>query len=148
MSRYITGQVNIIRALVDELTETIAEFCLKKELLETKGQYADCRVYIRKQCLQYREKLYQHIQKELKGFAVEQSAWVYQNSPIRLERVDTKKSVRNITFEAFSDTDTIKSYVTRLFNQLFQLWNSQLSIAYRTRLPMKEMVKNITGKEY
>jgi len=146
--RYINGQVKIVHALVNELNEKIARYCLKKKMIETKGQYADLRTYIRERCMQYREKLRTHLEKELKGFIREQVKWTYDNSPVKLEKADdmVKKVYRNMMFEAFSDTDTVKGFLQRVFNQIFQLWNVQSTIAYRTKLPMEDMVRLVLGK--
>ena len=148
--RYATGQVNVIRSIVDQLNEKIARYCIRKEIIETKAQYQDCRVHIRKLCLDYRNKTYKYLQKELKGFIREQATWVKEHSPVELKvpRDTIKQSARDAFFVAFSDTDNVKSYVTRIFNQIFQLWNAQLTIAYRIGTPAKEMAKNITGKDY
>lgn len=147
VSRYATGQANYARSIVDKLNEEIAKFLLKKELIETKGQYAECRVYIQKLCIEYRDRLYRYLEKELREFVKEQSTWVYQHSPVKLKKAKIDKIARNIFFEAFSDNDNIKSYVQRIFNQVYQLWNNQLSIAYRIKLPMKDMVELVMGKE-
>jgi hypothetical protein len=130
------------------LNEKIARFCLKEGLIETKSQYAECKKYIRAKCMDYREKLYKYLQRELKKFITEQSKWVYANSPIKLKKTNIDKVARDIFFIAFSDTDNIKGYITRIFNQIFQLWNAQLTIAYRTGQGMKDMVKLVLDKEY
>ena len=148
ISRYITGQVNFTQALIDELNETIARFCLKKKRIETKGQYTECRVFIRVECLKYREKLFTYLQKEIKDFIKEQSKWVYEYFPLKLEKADRGKITQNVFFTAYSDTDTIKSYVTRIFNQIFQTWNAQLTIAYGTGITMPEMVELVLDREF
>jgi hypothetical protein len=145
--RYQNGQIRYIKSFVDALNDRIAGYVLKKELLETKALYIDCRVYIRKRCIEYRDRVYKYLQKEIKDFVREESKWEYQNSPVLLKKADTKKIIRDIFFEAFSDTDTIKSYCMRIFNQIFQIWNSQLSIAYKINQPLKDMVKMVTGKD-
>jgi hypothetical protein len=66
---------------------------------------------------------------------------------VELERKKVDSIVRDAFFEAFSETDNIKSYVTRIFNQILQLWYSQLTIAHRTKQPMKDMVFLVLGKE-
>jgi len=147
ITRYATGQANYVQYLVDELNEKIARFCLSKKVIETKGQYQDVKKFIRKKCIKYREKLYSYLQKELKDFTKEQSKWVYSNSPVELKRVNVDRIVKNIFFTAYSNTDNIKSYITRIFNQIFQIWNAQSTIAYRTGQSMKDMVKLILGKE-
>ena len=141
--RYITGQVNYVQFVIKELNQDIAQYVLKKELIETKGQYHDSQKYIRQKCMIYRERLNKYLQKELKAFVKEQSAWIYQYSPSKLEKVDRDKILRDINFVSFSDTDNIKSYIVRIFNQIFQLWSNQLRIAYRVKLPMSDMVKQI-----
>ena len=148
ITRYITGQANYIQSLVKELNEKIARFCLKKIEIETKGQYAECKKFIRAKCIEYREKLYLYLQKELADFINEQSNWVYSNSPIELEKANIDRAIKNVFFTAYSDTDNIKSYVTRIFNQVFQIWNAQLTIAYRTGQSMKNMIKLIIDKEF
>jgi hypothetical protein len=148
LSRYVTGQANYAVSMVTELNGKIAGFCLKKEAVETKGQYAGCKTFIRLKCLEYREKLYGYLQKELKRFIIEQAKWVYANSPVKLEKAAIDRVFKDVFFSAFSDTDTIKSYVTRIFNQIFQIWNAQLTIAYRTGQTMKAMVALVLDKEY
>ena len=148
ISRYATGQANYVMSVINELNEKIAKFCLKKELIETKGQYADCRKFIRAKCFEYKEKLYNYLQKELKDFIIEQSKWVYTNSPVKLEKVNVDRVLKDVFFSAFSDTDNIKSYVTRIFNQVFSIWNMQLNISYRIGQSMKEMVLLILDKEF
>lgn len=147
ITRYATGQANYVNSLVNELNELIAKFCLKKELIETKKQYTECKKYIKIKCMDYREKLLNYLEKELEDFIIEQSKWVYANSPIELEKVNIERVLKNIFFTAYSDTDNIKGYVTRIFNQIFQTWNAQLSIAYRTEQTMKDMVKLVLDKE-
>jgi len=148
ISRYVTGQANFTRAMIEELNEKVARFCLKKKHIETKGQYTECRTFIRAKCLEYREKLFSHLQMEMKNFIEEQSRWIYEYSPVKLEKVKRDKIARNIFFTAYSDTDNIKSYVTRIFNQIFQIWNAQLTIAYKTRVSMKEMVELVLDKGF
>jgi hypothetical protein len=149
ISRYATGQANYVQSLVDRLNEEIARFCLSKKLIETKGQYAECKKFIKAKCMEYRERLYSYLQKELYGFTKEQSKWVYSNSPIELKkRANVNKIIKNIFFTAFSDTDNIKSFVTRIFNQIFQIWNAQLTIAYRADQNMHDMVKLVLDKEF
>jgi hypothetical protein len=145
ITRYQNGQVNYIRGLINDMNKRIAHHIIGKEKLESKALYQDCRVYVRKRCMEYRDRVYKYLQKEIKGFVKEEQKWEYQNSPKSLKKVDPKKSVRGIFFEAYSDTDTIKSYVTRIFNQIFQIWNSQLSIAYRTGGLLEDMVKIVLG---
>jgi len=148
ISRYVTGQANYTRTMIDELNEKIARFCLKKIQIETKGQYAECRTFIRAKCLEYREKLFSYLQREMKDFIAEQSRWIYEYFPIKLEKVKREKIARNIFFTAYSDTDNIKSYVTRIFNQVFQIWNAQLTIAHKTRISMNEMVELVLDKGF
>jgi len=148
VSRYATGQANYVQSLVDELNDKIAVFCLKKKLIETKGQHQECKKYIRIKCMEYREQLYKYIQKELKGFIKEQSKWLYNNSPVELKKANIDKIARNVFFTAFSDTENIKSFVTRIFNQVFQIWNAQITISYRTGQTMKEMIKLILDTEF
>lgn len=148
VTRYATGQANYAQSLVGKLNEEIAKFCLQKKTIETKKQYADCKKFIRAKCIEYREKLYEYLQKELRDFVIEQSKWVYANSPVKLQKVNVDRIVRDIFFTAYSATDNIKGYVTRVFNQIFSLYNSQLTIAYRTGENMKDMMKSITGKEF
>jgi hypothetical protein len=148
VSRYATGQTQYVNSLIDELNEKIARFCLKEGLIETKGQYAECKKYIREKSIDYRKKLYIYLQKELKRFITEQSKWTYNNSSVVLRKVNIDKAVRDIFFIAYSDTDNIKSYITRIFNQIFQLWDAQLTIAYRTGQSMKGMIKLVLDKEY
>lgn len=145
IGRYADGQVKKAMRLYNKLTKSIAEYCLRREILDTKGQYKECRKHIRIECLKYRDMLYTQLQQELKGFIKEQASWIYEHSPVELKKADNDKILNDVNFLAFSDTDTIKGYVQRLFNQIYQLWNSQLSIAYRTKLPMKEMVQIIIG---
>ena len=148
ITRYATGQTNYINSLIDELNEKIAKFCLEKEVIETKMQYSECKKYIKAKCIEYRDRLYSYLQKELNDFIIEQSKWVYANSPIKLERVNVDKVIKNVYFTAYSDTDNIKSYVKRIFDQIFQTWNAQLSIAYRTGQRVGNMVKLVTGRIY
>jgi len=147
VSHYATGQAKYVRSLVDELNEKIAKFCLKKDLIETKIQYTECKKYIRVKSIEYRDRLYKYLQKELKDFIIEQSKWVYTNSPVKLQKVNIDRIAKDIFFTAYSDTDNIKSYVTRIFNQIFQIWNAQLTIAYRTGQKMKDMIKLVLDKE-
>lgn len=146
ITRYINGQVKLIRGYVESLVRKLAKFVIAKSYIETKGQFNECRSYIKEQCTLYRDATFKHFEKELRKFIKEQAAWLYEYSPVKLKKVDIDKSMRNIFFEGFSDTDNIESYTTRIFNQIAQLWSTQLSIAYRTNLPMKEMVKLITGR--
>jgi len=145
-TRYITGQVNYVRDLVNKMTGEIARHIMARKNIETKTQFNDSRKYIRAKCLEYRDKLYKHLQKELRGYIREQAQWEYDNSPVKLKKIDTEKTVRNVFFEAYSEGDTIKSYVERIFNQIYQLWNAQLSIAYRTGQDLDEMVNFTTGR--
>ena len=147
VSRYATGQANYVQSLVDELNDKIARFCLIKKIIETKGQHQECKKYVRSKCMEYRERLYNYLQKELKGFIKEQSKWVYNNSPVELKKANIDRISRNVFFTAFSDTENIKSFVTRIFNQIFQIWNSQLTISYRTGQTMKDMIKLVLDKE-
>jgi hypothetical protein len=148
ITRYATGQTNYINSLIDELNEKIAKFCLEKEVIETKSQYAECKKYVRVKCIEYRDRLYNYLQKELKDFIIEQSKWVYANSPIKLEKVNVDKVIKNVYFTAYSDTDNIKSYVKRIFDQIFQTWNAQLSISYRTGQRVGNMIKLVIGRTY
>ena len=147
ISRYATGQANYIQSMVKILNEEIARFCLKKNFIETKGQYQECKKFIRLKCIEYREKLYNYLQRELKDFVNEQSKWVYANSTVDLKEANIDKVLRNIFFTAFSDTDNIKSFVTRLFNQIFRLWNAQISISYRTGQSIKDMIELLLDRE-
>jgi len=52
----------------------------------------------------------------------------------------------NVKFHAFSDTDTIRTWLQGVFDRIFRLWNGQLAIAYRLGTPMAEMVRAITGE--
>ena len=70
------------------------------------------------------------------------------HSPVKLEETNMDRVFNDIFFSAFSDTDNIKSYVTRIFNQIFQIWNAQLTIAYRVNQNMKDMIKLVLDKEY
>ena len=148
VTRYATGQANYVRSLIDELNEKNAKYCLKKTIIETKGQYTDCKGFIKARCIEYRGKLYNYLQRELKDFIIEQSKWVYTNAPVELEKANVDRILKNIFFTAFSDTDNIENYVERIFNQIFQIWNAQLTIAYRTGETMKDMVEIILDKEY
>ena len=148
ITRYSTGQANYANSLIGELNEKIAGFCLKKDFIETKTQYAECKKYIKVKSIEYRERLYNYLQKELRDFIIEQSKWVYANSPVKLEKANIDKIARDVFFTAYSDTDNIKGYVTRIFNQIFQTWNAQLTIAYRTGQKMKDTVKLVTGGEF
>jgi hypothetical protein len=134
--------------LIDELNKENAKYCLIKDVIETKGQYTDCKNYVKARCIEYREKLYNYLQRELKDFIIEQSKWVYTNSPVALEKANVDTILKNIFFTAYSDTDDINNYVERIFNQIFQIWNAQFTIAYRTGETMKDMVKLILDKEY
>lgn len=145
VSRYITFQVKTMRAIVDDLNNTIEKRVLREKQIETKKQLQRVRVYIREHAIEIRDKTYRYLQREIKGFMKEQALWMYQNSPVKLKRIDIDKAFRDMNFEAFSDTDTIKSYITRIFNQIYQIWNSQLTIAYRTGLSMEDLVKVIRG---
>jgi len=145
--RYTNGQVKLATNLVNELNKKLAEYCLRKELLESKKQYNDIKQFIKKQSIIYRDKLYKHLQKEMRGFVEEQAAWIYANSPVELDKKKVDTIMRHVFFEAFSESENIKTFVTRIFNQIFQLWNAQLTIAYRTKLPMKKMILNILGDE-
>jgi hypothetical protein len=148
VTRYASGQVKYVRSLIDALNEKIARYCLKNDLIETKSQYEWCRKYIKAKSIEYREKLYGYLQKELRDFVTEQSKWIYANSPVKLKKTDIDRIMKDIFFTAYSDTDDIKGYVTRIFNQVFQIWNAQLTIAYKTRQTMKDMVKLILDKEF
>lgn len=148
ITRYATGQANYTQFLINKLNEEIAKFCLKIKIVETKGQYSECKVFIKAKCIEYREKLYKYIQKELKEFIIEQSKWVYTNSPIELRKVNVDRILNAVFFTAFSDTDNINSFVTRIFNQIFQIWNAQLTISYRTGQKMKDMIKLILDREF
>lgn len=145
VSRYATGQANYALSVIKELNEKIVKFCMKMELIETKSQYTECKKYIRSKSLIYRDKLYKYLRKELKAFIIEQSKWIYSNSPVELVKINIDRAYNDVFFSAFSDTDNIKTYVTRIFNQVLQLWNAQLSIAYRVNQPMKDMIKLIIG---
>jgi hypothetical protein len=147
ITRYTTGQANYVNSQINKLNESIAKYCIKKDVLETKSQYADCKKYIKIKCIEYRDMLYKYLEKELAAFIIEQSKWVYSNSPIKLEKIDTDKVARDIFFTAFSDTDNIKSYIKRIFDQVFQIWNAQLTISYRLQQKMKDMVKLVLGRE-
>jgi len=147
ITRYATGQSNYIQSLINKLNDEIAEYCLKKKIIETKIQYSDCRKFVKIKCINYRDKLYGYLQKELKEFIIEQSKWVYTNSPIDIKKVNVDKILRNVFFTAYSDTDNIKGYIKRIFDQIFSTWNSQLTITYRTRQNVKDMVKLILGRE-
>jgi hypothetical protein len=148
ITRYATGQTNYVNSLIDELNEKIAKFCLKKELIETKMQYSECKKYIRVKSIEYREKLFNYLQKELKGFIIEQSKWVYTNSPIKLEKANVDRIIRDVFFTAYSDTDNIKGYVKRIFDQIFQTWNAQLLISYRTGQRVENMIKLVIGRTH
>ena len=148
ITRYATGQANYAQYLINKMNEEIARFCLKKEVIETKGQYADCKRFIKAQCIEYREKLYNYLQNELNAFIKEQAKWLYINSPIKLEKANNEKIARDVFFSAFSDTDNIKTYITRIFDQVFQIWNAQIKIAYRTGHTMKNMVLLILNKDF
>jgi len=148
ITRYATGQANYVQAMIDELNDKIARFCLLKKVIETKGQYAECKKYIKAMGIKYREKLYKYLQKELKDFTKEQSKWVYSNSPVELKKANVDRILKNIFFTAFSDTDNIPTFVTRIFNQIFQIWNAQLTIAYRTGQNVKDMIKLVLDKDY
>ena len=147
ITRYAAGRVRFVRNLVDELNDGIAIYLLKKEKMETKGQVADSRKYIRAKCLEYRERLYNYLQKELRDFVEEQGEWIYANSPVELKKKNPDTIYNNIFFEAFSDNETITAFIQRIFNQILQLWNARLSIAYRTGQPMKDMVKLVLDRE-
>ena len=148
ITRYATGQANYVQSLINELNDKIAEFCVVKIIIETKGQYVECKKFIRAKSIEYREKLYSYLQKELEDFTKEQSKWVYSNSPVELKKANVNRIIKNIFFTAYSDTDNINTFVTRIFNQIFQIWNAQLTIAYRTGQSMKDMVKLVLDKEY
>jgi hypothetical protein len=139
VTRYATGQATYAKSLVEKLNEENARFCLGKKKIETKGQYIECRKFVRAKCIEYRGRLYKYLQKELKDFIIEQSKWVYTNSPVELKKETVDKILKDIFFTAFSDTDNIKSYVTRIFDQIFQIWNAQLTIAYRTKENMNDI---------
>jgi len=126
---------------------TVKIYQITKEIIETKKQHADSKKHVREMCMEYRNRLYSHFQKELKGFVKEQSKWLYANSPVKLEKKDNDKIVNNIFFEAFSDAENIKAFTQRIFNQIFQLWNAQLSIAYKTKQPLNEAVLLILGRK-
>jgi hypothetical protein len=148
VTRYATGQANYVQSLINKLNDEITKFCLQKKTIETKKQYADCKKFIRTKCIEYREKLYKYLQKELRDFVIEQSKWVYANSPVELEKANVDRILKDVFFTAYSDTDNIKSYIKRIFDQIFSLYNSQLSIAYRTGESMKDMIMLITSKEF
>ena len=148
ISRYATGQANFVQSLVGKLNDEAAKFCLKKKRIETKKQYSDCKTFIRIKCLEHRDRLYYYLKKEMKNFAKEQSKWIYGYAPVKLKKVDTDKITRDIFFTAFTDTDTIRNYVTRVFNQILQIWNAQLTIAYKTGISMAEMIELVLDKEF
>jgi hypothetical protein len=145
VSRYIQGQANYIKSLIGAMNEKISHYLTLKERLETKKSYNDCRVHIRKKCLACRRMVYAYLQRELKRFVKEQAKWVYGNSPVTLQKANTGKIYTDVFFTPFSDTDTVKSYCTRIFNQVYQLWAGQLGIAYKTGNPLKETVKAVLG---
>jgi len=145
-TRYVNGQVKHVQTMVDELNLVLGRRCVREDIVETKRQYNELRMYIRKTCITHRKKLIRYMQKEIAQLVKEQSAWLYEYLPIRPEKPHQKQMVRNIYFGAFSDRHTIKAWIVDLYNRLFQLWNSQLTIAYRVGTPMKTMVSGITGK--
>lgn len=147
VTRYVTGQANYVNSMINKLNESIARYCIKKDLIETKLQYKECKKYVRVKCIEYRDRLYNYLHKELSGFIIEQAKWIYTNSPIKLDTIDTSKIINDAFFTAFSDTDNIKSYISRIFDQIFQTWNAQLTISYRIQQRMKDMVKLVLGRE-
>jgi len=146
VQRYANGQIRHVRGLIGELTAKLSRRAMHHGSIETKGQYADMRTYVRQQCLLYRRKLNEHLDRELKGFVREQAKWTYEYSPKKLRKADNGRMLRNVSFNAFSDTDTIRTWLAQIFNRIFQLWNSQLTIAHRLQTPMAEMIKAITGE--
>jgi len=145
-TRYVNGQVKYVQQMVDELNLVLGKRCVMEDVIETKRQYNEVRIYIRQTCITHRKKLIRYLQKEIAGLVKEQSTWLYQYMPIRLEKPHQKQMVRNVYFGAFSERHTIRAWIVDIYNRLFQLWNSQLTIAYRVGTPMKTMVKGITGK--
>ena len=109
VTRYINGQVKNAQTLLKELNIRIAKHILQNDIIETKSQYTENKVYIRKRCIEYRDRFYKYLQNELRLFAKEQAKWVYSNAPGNLEKTDIDKSIRNIFFEAFSETENIKT---------------------------------------
>jgi hypothetical protein len=145
-SRYSEGIVSYSLAYIKKLNETIKNYLLYVDRIETKKQYQDCKVFIKNNCFNYRQKYYVYFQKELRGFIREQCRFVYDNSPVKLQHKDQKKILSDVNFEAFNNSDTNKSYITRIFNQIFNIWNSQLTIAYRIKQPMKELISLVLGE--
>ena len=117
-------------------------------MIETKGQYVETKSYIRKRCIEHRKRFYEYLQNELRAFAAEQSEWVYDNSSVKMEKKNMDAIVKDVFFEAFSETENIKVFVQRVFNQVYQLWNAQLTIAYRTKQKMEDLVYLVLGGKY
>jgi hypothetical protein len=147
VSRYATGQAKYARELLDKLNNKIADYILQIDVIEIKSQYVDAKGYAKRTCAEYRDKFYSYMKKELHDFIEEQSIWVYTNSPVELKKKKIDAILRNVFFEAFSDTENIKAFIIRIFQQVYSLWNGQLTIAYRVKGKTKDMVNLILGRE-
>ena len=145
-AHYINGQAEQAKKLLREMNQRIAKRLMRNDKLETKSQYAEDKKYIRKRCVEYRDRFYGGLQNDLRAFAKEQAKWVYANSPVKLEKKNIDAIMRNVNFEAFSDVENIRQFAQRVFNQAFQLWNAQLTIAYRTGQLMSDLVALILGE--
>jgi hypothetical protein len=150
LDRYAEGMAAYTLAVVNRLNERISKYLIRNGAIESKKQFNASMRRIKPWIVQARNGLYETFQKEIHAFVKEEKAWIYGNSPIKLKKADknrTKKIESSIFFEAYSDTDTFRGYVTRLFNQIYQTWRSQLTIAHRTGQRIEDVVKLTAGAE-
>jgi hypothetical protein len=145
--RYAEGQARLLVDRLKRLNNAIAKKLLKIEVLETKALFREARTIVREYCIVDKQKAFNYIQKELRGFIKEQSRFIYGVSPVKLKRVKPDKVLRDINFTAFSDTETIQSFIDTVYNRIYKLYNGQLTIAYKLKTPLKDMLANILGKE-
>jgi len=140
--RFKTAQGNKAVRYTRKLNKTIADYLLKKRTIETKKDYARTSRWIKEQCVGFSEQMLNIVKKDIhRQFGAEQE-WL--SSTIESSAVpDEDKTVNNVFFGVFNETDTIEGYITRLADWIYHTWDGQLRIAYATKTDLKLAVSKV-----
>jgi hypothetical protein len=143
--RYKTGQSKKILRYVRQANSNIAEY-VKTHSFETKKQYGMGAKEVKRQIKELTETLYRVIVKDLKKFIGVESEFVSKVSLVELNTVlNTETVLKEILFDTFSDTETIRSFLEMLGERIFKAWDGQFRAAYMTGMDSGAVIKAVLG---
>jgi len=150
MQRYINLQARKALEVMRECNNDIVDYFKKHKGLETKKLYNEAQKFLKDRIKQFKIDLKEHYEKELRKFIPSQASFL--NDTIALlkegaeQEYDPEKILQDIEFDAFSDYDTIDSFIENTGNRIFTLWDSQCRIIHYTKQSTDVMIEAIMGK--